>query len=104
MRVFGLCSERQAAEARAHQLWGEGNIGDAQLLFSEAAAPTPRLSWLVAQRLKQIGILYTFAPYQSDSQLVHMELEGIIDFSVTEDSDLIAYGARHVRLSLSLFV
>ena len=34
------------------------------------------------------------APYEADAQMAFMVKEGLADFAISEDSDLIAYGCR----------
>ena len=52
--------------------------------------------------LQCLGIEYVIAPYEADAQMAFMVREGIADFAVTEDSDLIAYGCPKTVLKLSL--
>lgn len=51
-----------------------------------------------AQALKQAGIEYIVAPYEADAQLAYLSISGYVDAVITEDSDLLAYGATRVRL------
>jgi DNA excision repair protein ERCC-5 len=39
---------------------------------------------------------YLEAPFEAESQCAHLEMEGIVDGVVTEDSDVFLFGARHV--------
>lgn len=43
---------------------------------------------------------YTVAPYEADSQLAYLESNGIVDGILTEDSDLLIFGARLVLFKL----
>ena len=36
------------------------------------------------------------APYEADAQLAYLEMQGITQFTITEDSDLLIYGCRKV--------
>ena len=36
------------------------------------------------------------APYEADAQLAYLEMQGITDFTISEDSDLLIYGCRKV--------
>jgi 5'-3' exonuclease len=46
--------------------------------------------------LKQSSIAFMVAPYEADSQLAYMSINGYIDLIVTEDSDLVAHGAKAI--------
>lgn len=52
--------------------------------------------------LQCLDIEYYIAPYEADAQMAYLVKEGIADFAVTEDSDLIAYGCPKTILKLSL--
>lgn len=39
---------------------------------------------------------FIVAPYEADSQLAYLNIIGYIDFIITEDSDLVVFGARDV--------
>lgn len=41
-------------------------------------------------------IEFLVAPYEADSQLAYLNKIGYIDFIITEDSDLIVFGAKNV--------
>ncbi len=40
------------------------------------------------------------APYEADSQLTYLQNEGIVDFVITEDSDLLVFGCERVLFKL----
>jgi exonuclease 1 len=43
-----------------------------------------------------MNVQFIVAPYEADSQLTYMFNEGLIDFVITEDSDLLVFGATKV--------
>jgi len=51
--------------------------------------------------LKQSQICYLVAPYEADSQLAFLSQQNLVDLVVTEDSDLIAYGAKAILFKLN---
>ncbi len=51
----------------------------------------------VWQRLRELDLDYIVSPYESDAQLAYLSREGLVDAVITEDSDLIPYGASRVR-------
>ncbi|CAJ1936217.1 unnamed protein product [Cylindrotheca closterium] len=48
------------------------------------------------ESLKEANIAYLFAPYEADGQLTYLSKLGFIDLIVSEDSDLIAHGAKAI--------
>lgn len=46
--------------------------------------------------LRKSQIAFLVAPYEADSQLAYLSKKEFIDLIITEDSDLVAYGARAV--------
>ena len=50
--------------------------------------------------LKRKGIKYIVAPYQADAQLAYLSRKGIADVIITEDSDLMAFGAKRMLYKL----
>jgi exonuclease 1 len=53
--------------------------------------------------LIELNIEFIVAPYEADAQMAYMVKEGIADFAISEDSDLIAYGCPKVLLKLNPF-
>ncbi|OMH78454.1 Exonuclease 1 [Zancudomyces culisetae] len=47
-----------------------------------------------------MGIEYLVAPYEADAQLAFLEKRGIVDFIITEDSDMLAFGCKKVVFKL----
>ena len=41
------------------------------------------------------------APYEADAQMAYMVKEGLADFAITEDSDLIAFGCPKLVCKMS---
>lgn len=41
---------------------------------------------------------YIVAPYEADAQITYLVKQGLADFAITEDSDLLAFGCPKVRL------
>ena len=48
-----------------------------------------------------IGIEHITAPYEADAQMAYYVKEGIADFAITEDSDLIAFGCSKVIMKMN---
>jgi len=50
--------------------------------------------------LKELEIEFIVAPYEADAQMAYMVKEGIAEFAISEDSDLIAYGCPRILMKL----
>lgn len=57
-------------------------------------------SLCVSQALKAESIPYVVAPYEADAQMAYMERIGLVHGILTEDSDLLVFGCKHVLLKL----
>jgi exonuclease-1 len=53
--------------------------------------------------LRKEGIAYVVAPYEADAQLAFLEKRGVISAIVTEDSDLLVFGASTLLLKMTQF-
>jgi exonuclease 1 len=53
--------------------------------------------------LIELGVEFLVAPYEADAQMAFMVKEGIADFAISDDSDLIAYGCPRVCMKLNIF-
>lgn len=47
---------------------------------------------------QQVNIPYVVAPFEADAQLAYLYKEGIIESVLTNDSDLIIYGVKHIMM------
>ncbi|KAM0671736.1 putative exonuclease [Ordospora colligata] len=50
----------------------------------------------ITRMLERINVEYIISPYESDAELCYLQKIGYIDYIMTEDSDLIAYGSENV--------
>ena len=46
--------------------------------------------------LKLMGIPYVNAPFEAESQCAYLELMGLVDGVITEDSDALLFGSKKV--------
>ena len=51
--------------------------------------------------LDELGIEWYTAPYEADAQMAYMVREGIADFAISEDADLIAFGCPKLFLKIT---
>jgi exonuclease-1 len=48
-----------------------------------------------------MGLEHFSAPYEADAQMAYMVREGLADFAITEDSDLIAFGCPKILAKIN---
>ena len=85
----------------AHLHEKNGHIETARKHFSRSLVLRSRMVDLFMDMLKELEIEFVVAPYEADAQISFMVLEGIADFAISEDSDLIAFGCPKIVLKLN---
>jgi exonuclease-1 len=55
-----------------------------------------------SQALRAENVPYVVAPYEADAQMAFLEATGVVNAILTEDSDLLVFGARTVLLKLDV--
>ena len=53
-------------------------------------------TYTLHQECRKLGVECIVAPYEADAQLAYLQKEGIVDFVITEDSDLLVFGCQRV--------
>lgn len=71
--------------------------------FQKAIDVTPEMARHLIDELKKLNISYVVAPYEADAQLVYLERKGLIDGILSEDSDLLVFGAKRLVTKLDKF-
>ena len=80
----------------------EGHNSEAKKYFGRSLILRTKMIDLFMDILQILDIEFYIAPYEADAQMAYMVKEGIANFAVTEDSDLIAYGCPNTVLKLGL--
>lgn len=99
----------QRATNRAHHkkigldLLKAGKTSQAHQELKQAISISTAMVRQVIEALRQASIDYVVAPYEADAQLVYMEREGLIDGIISEDSDLLVFGAKKLLTKLDQF-
>ncbi|KAI0475451.1 hypothetical protein GGR56DRAFT_666449 [Xylariaceae sp. FL0804] len=91
---------REEARKAGLELLKAGKPSQAHLELQKAIDVTPEMAWHLIQELKKHDISYVVAPYEADAQLIYLEREGIIDGIISEDSDLLVFGAKRLLTKL----
>jgi exonuclease-1 len=75
---------------------GIGGNDLARQYLSKALQVTPAMTQRLMQALKERKVHFIVAPYEADAQLAFMSQNKMVDFCISEDSDLLAYRVQTV--------
>lgn len=95
--------KREEKKKLANDLIKAGKPGQATQEFQKCVDITPEMASTLIQELKKMGIPYVVAPYEADSQLVYLEKQGLIDGILSDDSDLLVFGAKRLLTKLDQY-
>ncbi len=93
---------RKARTQEAHRLYKEGRLAEADAIFQTCCEVTPDMAGGLMQALRRCNIDFVVAPYEADAQLAFLGCSGQVDAVITEDSDLLVFGAPEVLFKLDL--
>jgi exonuclease-1 len=85
------------------ELLKAGKPSQAHQELQKAIDVTPEMARHLIEALKQANIPYVVAPYEADAQLVYLERQGIISGIISEDSDLLVFGAKRLITKLDQY-
>lgn len=71
--------------------------------LQKATTVTPCMMKELIEAIKPLNVMYMVAPYEADAQLVYLERQGIIDGILSEDSDMLVYGAKRLITKLDQY-
>ncbi|KAM7207981.1 hypothetical protein V8F20_001775 [Naviculisporaceae sp. PSN 640] len=93
-------SRREASKKAGEEFLRAGKPARAYQEFQKAIDVTPEMARMLIEELKKNSIPYVVAPYEADAQLVYLERQGLISGIVSEDSDLLVFGAKRLITKL----
>ena len=100
-------TERRDRRAESRKLGLEllslGKTSQAQLELQKAVDVTPEMARQLIEELKKASVKYIVAPYEADSQLVYLEKKGLIQGIISEDSDMLVFGAKCLLTKLDQY-
>ena len=94
---------REKSKVSGHALYAAGNTSAAYNEFQKGVEITTTMVACVVRGLRRANVQYIIAPYEADAQLVYLERQGIIDAILSEDSDLLVFGAKHLITKLDQY-
>ena len=94
---------REESKQRGLELYRLNKPSQAHLELQKAIDVTPEMARQFIEELKKIGVQYIVAPYEADAQMVYLEKKGIIQGMLSEDSDLLVFGAKRLLTKLDQY-
>ncbi|KAL4739460.1 hypothetical protein BDV11DRAFT_205054 [Aspergillus similis] len=91
---------RHESKSLGMELYRKGRTAEAYQELQKAVDVTPLMARQLIEELKKLDIQYVVAPYEADAQLVYLEMHGFIDGIISEDSDLLVFGAKRLLSKL----
>ncbi|KAL8816839.1 MAG: hypothetical protein Q9223_004220 [Gallowayella weberi] len=95
--------KREECKRLGLELHRLGKISQAHLELQKAVDVTPEMARQLIEKLKILGVQYIVAPYEADSQLAYLEKKGAIQGILSEDSDLLVFGAKRLLTKLDQY-
>ncbi|KAG9917397.1 PIN domain-like protein, partial [Aureobasidium melanogenum] len=80
-----------------------GKASQAQAELQKSIDVTPEMARQLIDELKKLNLPYIVAPYEADSQMVYLERCGLVHGIVSEDSDLLVFGAHCLLTKLDQY-
>ena len=97
-------SKRRAeSKKKGLELYRMNKPSQAHLELQKAVEVTPAMARELIEELKKANVQYVVAPYEADAQLVYLERQGLIQGIISEDSDLLVFGAKRLLTKLDQF-
>lgn len=94
---------REESKKAGMELLSAGRPSQAYLEFQKAVDVTPEMARQLIDKLRKAGVQYIVAPYEADAQMVYLERKGIVDGILSEDSDLLVFGAKCLLTKLDQY-
>ncbi|KAI0828801.1 putative exonuclease [Hypoxylon sp. FL0890] len=91
---------REECRKAGLELLKAGKPSQAHAELQKAIDVTPEMARHLIEELKKAGVPYVVAPYEADPQLVYLERQGLISGILSEDSDLLVFGAKRLLTKL----
>lgn len=93
--------DRKRAKKEADDLIAAGRMNEAYSQMVQSINVTHEMASNLMKAARKLGVESVVAPYEADAQLVYLEKSGLVDFIISEDSDLIVFGAQKVFLKMT---
>ncbi|XP_078042228.1 exonuclease 1-like isoform X2 [Augochlora pura] len=94
--------DRQKNRSKAIQLIQMGQSVEGGKLLRRSIDVTHEMALELIKQCQKINVDCIVAPYEADAQLAYLNISGIADIVITEDSDLIVFGCKKVFFKMDI--
>lgn len=94
---------REESKKKGLELYHNNKPSQAHLELQKAVEVTPTMARELIDELKKLDVQYVVAPYEADAQLIYLEKKGLIQGMLSEDSDLLVFGACRLLTKLDQY-
>ncbi|XP_076751567.1 exonuclease tos [Xylocopa sonorina] len=94
---------RETNRRKAIELMRMGQNAEARNLMRRSLDITHEMALELIKHCQKMGIDCIVAPYEADAQLAYLNISGIADIVITEDSDLILFGCKKILFKLDIY-
>lgn len=92
--------QRKVARKRAAELLRLDRANEARNYLRQCIDVTHDMALALIKECRQMGVDCIVAPYEADAQLAYLNIKKIVDFVITEDSDLVLFGCNKILFKL----
>lgn len=96
-------ARRRESKVKGLEFLRLGKASQAQAELQKSIDVTPEMARQLIDELRKLNLPYIVAPYEADSQMVYLERCGLVHGIVSEDSDLLVFGARCLLTKLDQY-
>lgn len=95
-------ASRKEAKEKAKELLREGKTLEARTYINRAVNITHQMAHQLIEECRKRNVDCIVAPYEADGQLAYLSRQQLIDYVITEDSDLTLFGCRKIIFKFDL--
>lgn len=95
---------REQNRKKAAELLRLGKGKEASSLLRRSIDVTHQMALNLIKKCREINVDCLTAPYEADSQLAYLNLSGIAHLVITEDSDLLVFGCKKVKIFVYIYI
>jgi exonuclease-1 len=99
----GRAKRREESRTAGLELHRLGRVSQAHLELQKAVDVSPEMARQLIDELKRLDVQFVVAPYEADVQLAFLEREGHISAIISEDSDMLVFGAHCLLTKLDQY-